>query len=96
MLKTFGYLVSTISVLLLGLVSWRSAARDPLLFACLVGGMLASVLGMFLRWFSYRDERKQRHGAVTQLVGPSRQPGSSEANVSPRERGERIAPAHPS
>jgi len=52
--KGLGYLVSSISVLLLGLVSWKSASEQPLLFACLIGGMIASVAGMLLRWISHR------------------------------------------
>lgn len=53
-IKTSGYLISTVSVVLLGIVSWKSAQADPLMAACLVGGMLASVAGMFLRWLSYQ------------------------------------------
>lgn len=53
-IKTLGYVVSTLSVMLLGLVSWKTASSDPLLFACLIGGMLASVAGMVLRWTSYQ------------------------------------------
>ncbi|MDB5448914.1 MAG: hypothetical protein JWQ52_42 [Phenylobacterium sp.] len=59
LLKTLGYLVSVLSVLLLGVVSWQSAADNPLLFACLIGGMATSVLGMFLRWVSYVREKKE-------------------------------------
>jgi len=59
-LKASGYLTSMVSVLLLGAVSWRAAARDPLLFACLIGGMLTSLLGMELRWRSHRLEQKQK------------------------------------
>ena len=94
MLKTCGYLVSTISVLLLGLVTWRSASSDPVLLACLVGGMLASVLGMFLRWFSYRDERRQRQGAVTQLVNPPQRTSSRDGRAKSKERDADIVSAH--
>jgi len=71
-LKTSGYLVSTISVLLLGYVSWTSASKDPVLFACLILGMIASVAGMVLRWLSYRRERKQVQGAASQLAGAAK------------------------
>lgn len=56
-IKTLGYAISTVSVILLGIVSWHSAREQPLLFACLLGGMAASMLGMFLRWLSYELEK---------------------------------------
>ena len=57
-LKTIGYVISSISVVLLGVVSWKTAGRDPLTAACLLGGMVASGLGMILRWTSYQlDDR---------------------------------------
>jgi hypothetical protein len=59
-LKGFGYLVSTLSVILLGLVSWKSASEQPFLFLCLILGMLASIAGMSLRWISHRIEQKQK------------------------------------
>ncbi|RAK58714.1 hypothetical protein DJ021_02305 [Phenylobacterium hankyongense] len=58
MLKTLGYLVSILSVVLLGAVAWQSAAEKPLMLACLIGGMATSVAGMFLRWTSYVREQK--------------------------------------
>lgn len=60
-IKTFGYLVSTISVVLLAIVSWPKAKESPLLLACLIGGALTSVIGMFCRWLSYEIE-KRRNG----------------------------------
>jgi hypothetical protein len=60
MLKTLGYLVSTLSVVLLGIVSWSTALAHPPLMACLVGGMAASVMGMGLRWLSYLHEQLQK------------------------------------
>jgi Tfp pilus assembly protein PilO len=58
--KGLGYLVSTISVVLLGMVSWKSASEQPLLFACLLAGMAASVLGMVLRWISHRRDQAEK------------------------------------
>jgi hypothetical protein len=60
LLKTLGYLVSTVSVLLLGVVSWNSAREHPLLLACLIGGIATSVAGMFLRWLAYREEQREQ------------------------------------
>jgi multisubunit Na+/H+ antiporter MnhG subunit len=58
--KGLGYLVSTLSVILLGIVAWKSASEQPLLFACLILGMIASVTGMALRWISHRIEQKEK------------------------------------
>jgi hypothetical protein len=58
LVKTLGYLVSTASVLLLGVVSWKSTQSEPLLRICLCAGMGASILGMILRWASYQLEKK--------------------------------------
>ena len=55
-IKTVGYLISSVSVMLLGMVSWKAASANPLLLACLLGGMALSVLGMILRWISYQLE----------------------------------------
>lgn len=58
MLKTLGYIVSTLSVILLATVAWDSTEDDSFLRACLVLGSLASIAGMGLRWLSFRaDER---------------------------------------
>jgi hypothetical protein len=59
-IKTCGYLVSTLSVVLLGVVSWKSASESPLLVLCLIAGMGASVCGMFLRWLTYDIEERAK------------------------------------
>lgn len=63
-LKGAGYLTSTASVALLGAVSWKSAARDRVMLACLLLGMLLSVVGMMLRWRSHRMEQKEKDTGV--------------------------------
>ena len=55
-----GYSVSTLSVILLGIVAWSSAAEQPLLFACLIAGMTTSIAGMMLRWISHRIDQKDK------------------------------------
>ncbi|HVQ07922.1 MAG TPA: hypothetical protein VMS43_05765 [Allosphingosinicella sp.] len=64
--KGFGYLLSTISVFLLGVVSWKSASEHPWLLACLIAGIAASVLGMSLRWISHRIEQKEKEAIKRQ------------------------------
>jgi hypothetical protein len=78
-LKGLGYLVSTASVILLGITAWKSASEQPLLLACLILGMLASVTGMGLRWISHRMEQKEK---ATETAALSRiQAGAREANA---------------
>ena len=55
-IKTGGYLISSVSVALLGAVAWKSASKDPLLLGCLIAGMALSILGMIFRWISYQME----------------------------------------
>ena len=59
-LKGLGYLVSTFSVILLGIVAWKGARDEPVLFICLIAGMIASVAGMGLRWLSHRLGEKEK------------------------------------
>jgi len=58
-LKAGGYLISTASVILLGCVSWQSAASEPALLASLLLGMVLSIVGMEMRWRSHRLEQTQ-------------------------------------
>jgi len=60
MLKTVGYLVSTLSVVLLALPGWKTATEHPLLLFALIMGMATSVAGMFLRWLAFLREQKQK------------------------------------
>jgi hypothetical protein len=55
-IKTAGYLISTLSVILLGIVSWKAASDNLWLMITLLVGMSASVIGMLLRWISYQLE----------------------------------------
>lgn len=69
-LKTVGYLISTLSVGLLGAAAWPGA-KDAGLLPALVLGMTASVAGMACRWASYETEA--RHP-------PSREPSRCDAD----------------
>ncbi|MDB5432509.1 MAG: hypothetical protein JWP35_3625 [Caulobacter sp.] len=73
-IKTTGYLVSSVSVILLGVVSWKSASEQPLLFACLIAGMALSHAGMALRWWSYQREEREKQS----------QPGTCSLSNAPR------------
>lgn len=55
-LKGSGYLVSSVSVLLLGVPALKSAKDEPLMLTLLAVGMLLSIIGTALRWRSHRVE----------------------------------------
>lgn len=59
-LKGLGYLTSTLSVVLLGIVSLKAAEESPILLVCLLLGMISSVAGMLLRWRSHRLEQHEK------------------------------------
>lgn len=65
--KGLGYLVSAVSVMLLGLVAWQSASERPLLAACLIAGMALSVLGMALRWIAHNRDARERERLARRL-----------------------------
>ena len=66
-IKSFGYLISTISVALLSIVSWSKAKEQPLLMACLIGGAATSIIGMFCRWLSYEIEEQRKKSGKSVL-----------------------------
>lgn len=57
-IKSCGYIVSTLSIALLGFVSWQNASRNPVLLVCLIAGMTLSAAGMAMRWWSYQMEER--------------------------------------
>ena len=59
MLKLFGYAVSCISVVCLGVVSWSGAATNRLMLTLLIIGMGTSVAGMLIRFWSYVQEKRR-------------------------------------
>jgi heme/copper-type cytochrome/quinol oxidase subunit 2 len=74
-LKTCGYLISSFSVIALGVAAWPGAA-DADLLAWLVAGMIASIAGMVFRWSSYYlDKRRaEREQARTKASPPGTRP----------------------
>lgn len=84
MLKTIGYTVSSLSVLLLGIVSWGSASEKPLLLACLIAGMVTSVTGICLRWVSFLNDRKDKD-ALQQVAAAKPPTAVAEMKLSPKK-----------
>ena len=56
-MKGFGYVVSTLSVLLLGAAAFKGASEDPRLLLVLIAGMATSIIGMWLRYLSWRRDQ---------------------------------------
>jgi hypothetical protein len=56
--KSAGYFISVGSVVMLAVPAYQSASKDRALLACLTAGVTASIIGMVLRWLSYRAEQK--------------------------------------
>lgn len=73
-LKGLGYLVSTVSVMLLGIVAWKGAKEAPWLLACLIAGMAASVAGMGLRWLSHRLSEKEKQKIEAEAEAAAERP----------------------
>ena len=78
-MKGFGYLVSTISVLLLGAVAWPKPDEPRWKVMVLIAGMATSILGMLFRFIAHwRKEREL--AAIEQRVGlPVERPSSQRA-----------------
>ena len=56
-MKGLGYLISTGSVFLLGAAGWPKSGDPPQKLWLVIGGMAASVLGMFFRFLSHRKQK---------------------------------------
>jgi len=60
-LQGLGYLISTISVLFLGVVAWPGPGDPEWQMWAVMIGMVLSVAGMFTRYVSHRRDRKDIH-----------------------------------
>ena len=72
MLKALGYLISTVSVVLLGVVAWKGAAEDPVMLAALIAGMALSVAGMAVRLVSHLRDKPRREAEAAAAARPGR------------------------
>lgn len=62
-MKGSGYLVSIVSVLLLGIVGWPGPSDPKWKMPVVIAGMAASIIGMALRYLSYRKEQRDKERA---------------------------------
>ena len=73
MFKTIGYVISSLSVLLLGVAAWDGAKDKPVLMACVIAGMLTSVAGMVFRWISFlKNEKASQRSATPSMSSAGR------------------------
>ena len=56
-LKGLGYLISTVSVIFLGIVAWPSPHEPKWHAAAVIVGMATSIFGMGVRYLSHRKDR---------------------------------------
>ena len=56
-MKSLGYLISVVSVIMLGTIAWPKPDEPRWKAVLLVCGMTASIVGMFLRFLSHRKEK---------------------------------------
>jgi hypothetical protein len=71
-MRSLGYTISVISVLLLGLLAWPTADEPRWHIAVLVAGIALSVFGMGLRWTA-SSRQKSELREVERAIG-RRQP----------------------
>jgi hypothetical protein len=69
-MKAFGYLVSTVSVILLGIVAWPKPDEPQWKAAVVIAGMAASIIGMAIRYLSHRRDRIAREAAAAAVAPP--------------------------
>jgi hypothetical protein len=70
-IKAFGYLISTLSVILLGVVAW-AGADEGWMRILVVLGALTSIAGMGLRWVSFERDEKPKPRSAPDRATPAR------------------------
>ena len=58
-MQGLGYLISTLSVGLLGVIAWPRPEDPQWKTWVLIGGMIASVAGMALRYLEHRKQERE-------------------------------------
>lgn len=67
-MRGLGYLISIVSVVLLGVVAWPTPAEPRWHIPAILAGMALSILGMSLRWTASRQQKAELHG-VERSIG---------------------------
>lgn len=58
-MKGLGYLISIVSVFMLGVVAWPKPDEPQWKVPVVLAGMAASILGMGLRYLSHRNQQRE-------------------------------------
>ena len=84
MFQRSGYLISIVSVALLGVVAWQGSNTDAMRLLTVVG-VITSVLGMAFRWISFEREEKPKATTAPGLADRARPavPAPSRAHHEP-------------
>ena len=70
--KGLGYLVSILSVLLLGAIAWPEPSDPAWHQPVLIAGMVTSILGMAFRYKSHLDQQRELRRAEAEAKRASR------------------------
>jgi hypothetical protein len=74
MMRGTGYLISIISVLLLGAGAWPRPDEPQWKILALLGGVAASIVGMGLRWLASRKQLSELHSVERKVARPEHRP----------------------
>ena len=66
-MRGVGYLISIVSVLLIGAVAWPGPEEPRWKVAALLVGMALSNGGMGLRWLASRQQKSELHGVERRI-----------------------------
>ena len=67
--KGLGYLVSMVSVLLLGAIAWPKPEAPGWHLPALIAGMATSILGMALRYKAHLDQKREMRKTKAEAEG---------------------------
>ena len=67
--KGLGYLVSIVSVFLLGAIAWPTDGEPRWYMPALIGGMATSILGMAFRYKAHFDQRRELEQSEAKVDG---------------------------
>jgi hypothetical protein len=70
--KGLGYLVSIVSVILLGAIAWPTAEEPLWHLPVLLGGVSTSIFGMGLRYKAHIDQQKELKRLEAEKESPPR------------------------
>ncbi|WP_294173160.1 hypothetical protein [uncultured Sphingomonas sp.] len=83
-MRGVGYLISIISVFLIGAVAWPRPDEPSWKAVALLAGMAASIIGMAFRWIASRKQLGELRGVEQQVQAgqrPARTPPPAEPSA---------------